>query len=448
MKLRFAPSPTGYIHVGNARTLLINWLYARHHSASFYLRFDDTDRERSKHAFEEQIIEDLNWLGLSYDAVFRQSERLDIYTKAAEQLKSIGRLYPCYEAKEELEFKRKRLLAQKRPPIYDRAALKLTASQVADFEKQGRQPHWRFLLKEDEIKWDDLTHGTLSFQASNLSDPILLREDGTPIFTLSGMVDDLEMGITHILRGNDHITNTAIQIQILEALGGKNADFHFGHVPLLTSADGEGFSKRLGSLSLQDLRSEGYESLSILNYLASLGLSEEMPVALTLDTLAKSFDLQKLGRASPKFSLEGLDRTNTKILHTLSYTDVQERLKQEGLPQITPAFWEMVKDNLMKLKDIEPYLTTCFGEITPVIQTADKPYLEQAIAALPSEPWSESTWHSWTQTLKEKSGRKGPELFMPLRQALTGDSHGPEMKKLLPFISPQKVIKRLSGERA
>jgi glutamyl-tRNA synthetase len=446
MRLRFAPSPTGYIHVGNTRTLLVNWLYARRHNATFYLRFDDTDAERSKVEYEEQIIKDLAWLGITYEKVFRQSERLEIYAQAATKLKESNRLYPCYETKNELDFKRKRLLSQGRPPIYDRAALKLSKDQIESYEKEGRKPHWRFLLNDDEITWNDLAHGPLSFQGSNLSDPILVREDGTPVFTLSGMVDDMEMGITHILRGDDHITNTAIQIQILEALGGKASDFHFGHTPLLTGAQGEGLSKRLGSLSLHELRTDDFDPLAITNYLANLGLSEEMPLTFSLTDLAIQFDLQKLGKSAPKFSLEDMERTNADILHHMPYPLIQERIKNHGYENIREDFWETVKGNLTRLRDLKPFMTMCFGEISPVIE--DTTYLEQAISVLPNEPWTDATWESWTNIIKEKTGRKGKELYMPLRLALTGESHGPEMKKFLPFIGYNKAKRRLSGEHA
>jgi glutamyl-tRNA synthetase len=424
----------------------VNWLYARHHGASFYLRFDDTDAERSKVEYEDQIIKDLAWLGLSYEKTFRQSERLAIYAQAANKLKEIGRLYPCYETKNELDFKRKRMLSQGRPPIYDRAALKLTQEQITAYEQEGRKPHWRFLLNAEEIVWNDLAHGPLSFQGANLSDPILIREGGTPVFTLSGMVDDMEMGITHIIRGNDHITNTSIQIQILEALGGNAQDFHFGHIPLLMDEHGASLSKRIGSLSLLELRAEDFEPLAIVNYLAKLGLSEELPLCFSLDELAKKYDLQKLSKASPKFSLIDMERTNADILHKMPYAQVEDNLKAHGYSGVREEFWETVKGNLTKFKDLKPYLTICFGEISPIID--DKDYMAQAIAALPPEPWTDMTWEEWTSNLKQLTGRKGKELFMPLRHALTGEGHGPEMKKFLPFIGYQKAKRRLGGEKA
>jgi glutamyl-tRNA synthetase len=446
MKLRFAPSPTGHLHVGNARTLILNWLYAKKHGADFILRFDDTDPERSRDEYAEQIKVDMAWLGLVYSQAYKQSDRLTLYLEAAEQLKQSGRLYPCYETKQELDFKRKRQLSQGRPPIYDRAALKLTAEDIAHFEAEGRVPHWRFKLNAGEIAWDDLAHGALSFQGANLSDPILIRENGAPVFTLSGVVDDIDLKITHIVRGDDHISNTAIQIQIIEALGCDPRAFHFAHLPLMTGAQGEGFSKRLGSLSLKQLHAEGYEPLALLNYLGRLGNSKEYELAFSLEELAQTFDLQEYGRSSPKFSLEDLGRVNAKVLQALSFDSIKGRLEQEGYPDVAPEFWEMVKGNLNKLQDLRLYTQICFAEVIPVI--TDEAYLQIACEALPSEPWSEATWKQWTTVLKESTDRKGKDLFMPLRQALTGEDHGPEMHKLLPFIGYEKAIKRLSGRRA
>lgn len=446
MKLRFAPSPTGYLHVGNARTLLLNWLYAKKHGATFFLRFDDTDLERSRDDYADQIRKDLAWLGLTYDQEIRQSDRLPLYQQAAEKLKSLGRLYPCYETKEELDFKRKRQLAQGRPPLYDRAALRLSPETLEQYQKEGRLPHWRFKLEASTMTWHDLAHGPLSFKGEHLSDPILIRENGAPVFTLSGIVDDLDMGITHIIRGDDHITNTAIQLQIFEALGGKSSDVTLAHVPLLTGMQGEGLSKRLGSLSLKDLKEEGLEPLALLNYLSTLGMSEDIDIGLSLEGLAKTFDLSKLGRSAPKFSREDLDRVNAKVLHKMPFSFIKERLMALGFKDISEAFWETIKGNLSKLDDIALFGRICFSEITPTIEDAD--YLKTAKEALPPEPWDHETWVKWTTRLKEETGRKGKALFMPLRQALTGEDHGPEMQSLLPFIGYDKALKRLSGQKA
>ena len=446
MKLRFAPSPTGYLHVGNARTLLLNWMYAKKHGAEFILRFDDTDQERSKDEYVLQIEADLAWLGLDYVAVFKQSERLDLYNKAIEALKESGRLYPCYETKQELDFKRKRQLSQGKPPIYDRAALKLSAGEIASYKAEGRIAHWRFKLEDKVIKWNDIGHGEISFEGKHLSDPILIRENGAPVFTLSGVVDDIDMGITHVIRGDDHISNTAIQIQIIEALGGKCEDFTFAHLPLITGAKGEGLSKRLGSLSLMDLHSHNYEAMALVNYLGNLGNSKETLIAKTNAEFVKMFNLSNFGKSSPKYFQEDLDRANSKLLQEFSYDEIKPRLDELRIKQVDAQLWEAVKGNLNKLVDLKLYEDICFNAITPKIEDAE--FIDIAKGHLPATPWSEETWAAWANAVKEETGRKGKALFMPLRQALTGQDHGPEMKKLLPIIGHEKALKRLSGEKA
>ncbi len=445
MKLRFAPSPTGNLHVGNARTLLLNWFYAKKQGAEFILRFDDTDLERSKDEYAEQIKQDMAWLGLDYDAVLKQSDRLSVYHDAAEKLKQSGRLYPCYETKHELDFKRKRQLSQGRPPIYDRAALRLSADEIAAFEAEGRIPHWRFQLEDVTITWQDGAHGELSFEAKHFSDPILIRENGAPVYTLSGVVDDLELGITHIIRGDDHISNTAIQIHLMEALGGCGEDFVFVHLPLLTGADGEGLSKRLGSLGLKDLKKENYEAMTLVNYLGQLGNSEESDISLSLEGFIDSFDLSKFGKSSPKFSQEDLLRANGKFLQVVPFEQIKSRLDDLGFTKTTKTFWETIQGNLTLLTDVKEYEEICFSTITPKIEEHD--FIEKAKEALPKAPWNEETWAQWTSVLKSQTGHKGKALFMPLRQALTGEDHGPEMKKLLPFIGYEKALKRLNGNR-
>jgi len=446
MKLRFAPSPTGNLHVGNARTLLLNWLYAKKHGAQFMLRFDDTDVERSKEEYADQIKKDMAWLGLDYDDVAKQSERLDLYKAAAEKLKTSGRLYPCYETKNELDFKRKRQLSQGRPPVYDRAALRLSADEVAAFEAEGRVPHWRFKLEDATITWCDAAHSDMTFEAKHFSDPILIRENGAPVYTLSGVVDDLDLGITHVVRGDDHISNTAIQIQLMEALGGKGSDFVFAHLPLLTGSKGEGLSKRLGSLSLMDLRAQNYEPMALINYLGNLGNPEESDVALNLDGFVTGFDLSKFGKSAPKFSEEDLQRANGKFLQIVPFSQIKPRLDELGFTKTTPEFWQTIQGNLTLLTDVKDYESVCFEEISPKIEEVD--FVSQAKSSLPQGAWDEETWKAWTTHLKEETGRKGKALFMPLRQALTGEDHGPEMKKLLPFIGYEKALKRLSGQKA
>lgn len=447
MKLRFAPSPTGNLHVGNARTLLLNWLLAKSKKAHFTLRFDDTDQERSKDEYVTQIKADMAWLGLDYDAEIKQSDRMDLYAAAAENLKKRGRLYPCYETKNELDFKRKRQLSQGRPPVYDRAALRLTDEEIKEFEAEGRIPHWRFKLEEDAtITWSDAAHGDISFEAKHFSDPILIRENGAPVYTLSGVVDDLDLGITHIVRGDDHISNTAIQIQLMEALGGKGSDFVFAHFPLLTGADGEGLSKRLGSLGLKDLKSDNFEVMALVNYLGNLGNPQETSIATTMQEFISTFDITHYGKSSPRFCPDELLRTNEKVLHAMTFEQIEPRLKELGFDNVTPDFWSMVQGNLVKLTDVEYFYKICYREITPVIEEPD--YIQHALALLPEGKWTTETWGIWTKALAEKTGRKGKQLFMPLRKALTAEEHGPEMKNLLPFIGYEKTKQRLQGMKA
>lgn len=444
--LRFAPSPTGLLHIGNARTALINWLFARKNKATFILRLDDTDLARSEQQYEQAIYEDLKWLGLTYDHIEWQSKRLQEYEKAAETLKASGRLYPCYETPEELEFKRRRLLSQGQPPIYDRAALNLTSAEHDRFLKEGRKPHWRFKLTAEEISWKDLIRGDISFEGKNLSDPILIREDNSPVYTLSSVVDDIDFGITHIIRGEDHITNTAIQLQLIEALGTDSKSFTFGHVQYLLGEQGESLSKRIGSLSLRQLQEEGYEACALASYLAKLGTSEDISPTLSLDQLINEFDISHVGRAAPRFSKTMLDRINTRLLHHQPYSNIQARLAEEGLHYIQEEFWNACHGNINKLLDLKNIWNICTQELVPRIEDAS--YLEEACKSLPLEPWSSETWSTWTQAIKEKTGRKGRELFMPLRQALTGEDHGPEMKELLLLIGREKALKRLQGKVA
>ncbi len=447
MKLRFAPSPTGYLHVGNARTLLLNWFQAKKNNAEFVLRFDDTDQERSEDKYVDQIRTDLHWLGIDYSNELKQSDRLDLYARAAKTLKDSGRLYPCYETKNELDFKRKRQLSQGRPPVYDRAALRLSQEEIKEFEAEGSTPHWRFKLdQEASITWEDAAHGTLTFEAKHFSDPILLRENGAPVYTLSGVVDDLDMGITHIIRGDDHISNTAIQIQLMEALGGSGNDFIFAHMPLLTGSDGGGLSKRLGSLGLKDLKEQQVEPMSILSYLGTLGNSSDAETYTSTEAFLEKFDLKNFGKSAPKFSMEDLERTNEKFLQLVSFDQIKERLNQLGFTNITPEFWLTIQGNLKYLTDVKELYDICYNNITPHVE--DQDYMATALNLLPETPWTTDTWKEWTCALKEKTGRKGRELFMPLRQALTAANHGPEMKNILPFIGPEKTMKRLKGETA
>ena len=444
--VRFAPSPTGLLHVGNTRTVLINWLFAYKHQGTFILRLDDTDFERSRDEYTDAIHQDLNWLGLSHDRYEVQSKRLQKYEKAAESLKEQGLLYPCYETPEELDFKRRLQRTQGLPPIYDRAALKLTASDIQKYQDQGRKPHWRFVLKDEPVSWDDLVRGMTRFDRNTASDPILIREDGTFVYTLCSVVDDIDMGVTHIIRGEDHVSNTAVQVQLFKALGAGDNQFTFGHLPLMVGEQGESLSKRLGSLSLNELRDQDIESLALNSYLAKIGTSEDVTPAFSMEQLISEFDITYFGRASPRFSLPNLEKLNAKFLHGCDFKDIQPKLKTHGLEDVDHAFWQAVQGNLTKVKDLNHFIEICQKEITPKIE--DPAYIHQAMDVLPEMPWDLQTWSQWTELLKAKTDRKGKALYMPLRLALTGESHGPEMKDYLPLLGRDRVLKRLQGLKA
>lgn len=443
--VRFAPSPTGRIHVGNVRLALVNWLFARKTGGTFLFRLDDTDEERSTQEFADGIARDLTWLGLTWDRFARESDRYQRYDEAAAALKASGRLYPCYETPEELSLKRASLVSQGRPPIYDRAALRLTDADRARLEGQGRKPHWRFQLSPTPIEWTDLVRGPVKFEGTVLTDPVLIREDGRPLYTLTSVVDDVDFAITHIIRGEDHVANTAVQIQIFQALGGAVPSF--AHLPLLTDAGGQGLSKRLGSLSIGSLRDDdGIEPMALASLLAKLGTSDPIEARLTLDELVAEFDLSKVSRATPKFDPEDLARINARVLHLMPFEQVATRLEALGLTGVDAAFWDAVRPNLARLDEARDWWAVTHAPVTPLVE--DAAFLGQAAALLPDDPWDLTTWGAWTAAVKGATGRKGKELFLPLRRALTGRDHGPELKNLLPLIGRARALRRLGGETA
>ncbi len=444
MKVRFAPSPTGRLHVGNARIALLNWLWARQQGGRVLLRLDDTDAERSTAAFAAGIEEDLRWLGLDWDDLARQSARSARYAAAVAALKAAGRLYPCYETAEELELKRKLQLTSGRPPIYDRAALALTPAERARYEAEGRQPHWRFKLEPGAIAWRDAVQGDKHFEGAHLSDPVLLRADGRPLYTLSSVVDDIELGVTHVLRGEDHVANTAVQVQLFAALGGALP--HFAHLPLLTDAGGQGLSKRLGALSLAALRQDGLEPMAVNSYLAKLGTPDPIAPRQSLEALAAEFDIARFSRATPKFDPAELEPLNARLLHEMPYDAVRPWLQARGLDDVDAALWLAVRGNLTRRGEIGLWRQVVHGEVAPEIEEPD--YLAQAAALLPPEPWDGETWSRWTAALKQATGRKGRALFLPLRKALTGRASGPELAALLPLIGRETAARRLAGQPA
>lgn len=444
VRVRFAPSPTGYIHAGNVRAAVVTWLFAQKNAGHFLLRIDDTDLERSKKEYEEDIEKSLTWLGLKWDEKARQRDRMNRYSDVIETLKSAGRLYACYETPEELALKRKTQLSQGLPPIYDRAALKLSPEQIEKFKAEGRAPHWRFKLKDGIIEWHDLIRGPVKFDTKDMSDPVLIREDGSPLYHLCSVIDDIDHGITHVIRGEDHVSNTAMHIQMFQAIGATPPQF--AHMPMIMDAEGGKLSKRLGSLSVRDLReTEGLEPMAIISFLALLGSSESIEPFTTVEALLEKFDISKFSKGAPKFDLEEMIRLNAKVIHQLDFTAVQSRLSELGMNGVDETFWLAVRPNLTRLSDVKEWWQVANGPVTPQIDDAD--FIKAATAVLPPAPWTATTWKDWTDAVKAATGRKGKDLFMPLRRAITGMDHGPELAVLLPLIGPDKVLSRLSGQR-
>jgi len=435
--VRFAPSPTGQLHLGNLRTALVNFLFAKRAGGQFLLRIDDTDLERSKAEHAAAIETDLSWLGLAWDQFARQSDRFDRYAAAAERLKQSGRLYPSFETQEELELKRKLALSRGKPPIYDRAALRLSAEEIAARLAAGETPSWRFKLAPGPIAWTDMVRGATEFQAENLSDPVLVRGDGVPLYTLSSVVDDVEFGITDIIRGEDHVANTAVQIQLIEALGG--AVPRFGHFALIADASGDKLSKRAGAQSLAALRDDGIEPMAVLSLLAKLGTADPIDLRPDMATLIAEFDIAKFGRSRPKLDPDELILLNAKLLHGTAFESVRDRLP-DGAGE---DFWLAVRGNLERVSDAETWWRVCQGPVEPVITDPD--FTRIAASLLPDGVLGETSWSAWTGAVKQATGRKGKELFLPLRLALTGVDHGPELAKLLPLIGREQVLARLAA---
>ncbi len=431
------------MHLGNARTALLNWLFARHHGGCFIIRLDDTDRKRQDACFTKFLFEDLDWLGLRSDEQVCQSERTAIYTPFLEKLKKAGRLYPCYETPEELERKRQLQLARRLPPVYDRASLHLSKAECHVYETQGRKPHWRFRLTEGTVSWIDLIRGPIQYAMSAVSDPIVLRSDGTPSFLLAGAIDDMDLGITHILRGEDHITNTAIQIQMMQALEGEPQALAFGHFSLITDTEGRGFSKRLGSISLQELRQEGLMPLAITSTLAALGTADAPQMVPTLIDLARHFDLKKFGRSTPKLDLEHLRSINRKYLQQLPWEQARSLLKAQKCDEgITQTLWEIVRSDLKNIQDVQVWKNILLNPLIPPLGV-DPGFCVAASEALPSAPWDQDTWKEWTLKIKKRTGLSGRALYHPLRLLLTGRDQGPEMRFLLPLIGFERSSQRL-----
>lgn len=442
VKVRFAPSPTGKLHVGNVRTALVNWMFAKGQGGSFVLRIDDTDLARSTPEFEQGIEDDLTWLGLVWDERYNQSKRFDRYEEASERLKAAGRLYACYDTAEELDRRRKVQLSRGLPPIYDRAGLALTDAEKAAYEAEGRRPHWRFRLDGRRVAWEDLSRGHAEVDTASMSDPVLIREDGLFLYTLPSVVDDIDMGITHVIRGEDHVTNTGAQIEIFEALGGPVPAF--AHMPLLVGEDGQALSKRLGSLSIAEMRDKGYEPIAITSHLGRIGTSDPLEVGDSIDALGASFAFSKMGRSPARYDTADLDRLNAQALHVMDYATARPRLAELDA-DLGETFWNGVRGNLQKFADVVDMAKIVRGPVTPQIE--DRDFAQAALAALP-ESVDETLWPVWTAAVKEATGAKGKALFMPLRRMITGQDHGPDMATLAPLIGRERIVKRLSGETA
>ena len=441
---RFAPSPTGRLHVGNVRTALMNWLFVRERGGKFVLRIDDTDLERSTNEYEEGIKRDLKWLGLNWDETFNQSHRFPSYEAAAKKLREDGLLYACYETADELDRQRKLLRVQGKPPVYNRAGLDLTDEQKAAFEAEGRKPHWRFKLSGEVARWTDMVRGEQSVDTSSLSDPVLIRGDGSFLYTLPSVVDDIEAKITHVIRGEDHVTNSGAQIEVFQALSDHLPEF--AHTPLLVWKDGSPLSKRLGSLSMGELKDQGFEPLAICSLLAKIGTSDAIEIRPSMDDLKDEFSFEKIGRAPARFSDDELLLLNGRLLHDTPYAAVKDHLESLNVGG-GEDFWTLIRSNVSKVTDAAGWSTVIYAPMPGRIEDEDKDFCEAAANALP-DSITAGTWSEWTSTLKVDHARKGKTLFMPLRRALTGRDRGPEMGKLLELLGAEKAKARLLGETA
>ena len=440
-KVRLAPSPTGYLHIGNFRTALINFLFAKNKNGHFMLRIDDTDDERSLKKYEDSIKEDLSWVGINWDSLEKQSSRLSYYDQALQKLLDKKRAYPCFETAEELSLKRKKQLSSGKPPIYDRSALNLSDSDIADLKAKGRSPHYRFLLDHKDVNWNDLVKGTSQYNMSNLSDPVIIREDGRVIYTLASVVDDIDFEVTDILRGEDHMTNSAAQIQLFEAL--ESSPPNLGHLSLLTDISGAGLSKRLGSISLRDLKDEGFQPMAISSLLSKVGTSDAVEIFRDINQIISDFDISKFGKSKPKFDKNELRGLNSKLFKMLDFSDISNQLKKFNF-KISSDFWELVKGNIENLEELKLWWNIIYGNIEPKYN--DENFLNTALETLPEGNFDKNTWTNWTSILMEETGRKGKELYNPLRMCLTGQNKGPEMATLVFLMGRGKVLERLTNK--
>ena len=436
---RFAPSPTGYIHVGNLRTALMNYLITAKVGGTFILRLDDTDRERSKQEYADGLMSDLDWLGLHWDRVEKQSLRFDRYREAAEQLRGVGRFYECFESPVELDLKRKKQLNMHKPPVYDRASWRMTDAEKTVARAEGREGYWRFLLDQQRIDWTDGIVGPISIDAASVSDPVLIRADGQILYTFASSVDDIDMGVTSIVRGADHVTNTATQIQIMQAMGGTPPSF--AHHSLLTGPGGEELSKRLGTLSLRDLRARGVEPMALLSLMARLGSSKPVELARSMQDLIDGFDIGSFGSAPTKFDAEDLFPLTRAHVQSLPLPRVAAKIAEIGVPDDqAEGFWAVAKGNITVLADLAGWWHLFRDGAEPLVDDEDRDFVAAAYALLPAKPWTTATWGEWTAVVKDATGRKGKTLFRPLRRALTGLDAGPEMADVMPMLQKLRPL--------
>ena len=440
MRTRFAPSPSGFIHLGNARSAVLNWIYSKKNNGEFILRIDDTDKQKSKKEFEISIKENLSWLGIDWQKTFNQSSRLQIYEKNIFKLKESGRLYPCFETEEELLLKKKSLLSSGKPPIYDRSSLYLSQKEVDQNLNKGIKPHWRFKLKEEIISWEDSIKGKMSFDSNKLSDPILIRADGSFLYHLPSVSDDINEGITDIIRGEDHITNTAYHIQIFQAL--KSRVPNFAHHPFLTDEQGKGFGKRIGSLSINSLQELGYENITLLNYLLNIGSNIDIVAEKKIQRLINNFDLANISTSNPKFSIKILKSLNKNILQSYDFDEISHRIDLITENFNNKVVWKFVKNNIDFFSEIKGWVGVIKLAKKEFLNNLDKNFLDIAIKNLPNEPFNDNSWEEWTNRIKNETGLKGKDLFMPLRVALTGMNNGPELKYLMPLLNKELILKK------
>ena len=440
MPLRFAPSPSGYLHVGNARTAVMNWILSKQSEESFLLRLDDTDEEKSKEKYAQSIREDLDWLGLSWNNSITQSSRLNYYNDVFEKLKKNKQIYPCYETDEELNLKRALKRNSGLPPVYDRSALNLTSKDIRQLESEGRKPYWRFKLPEDSFSWEDEIHGKIKFDVSSYSDPVLMRADGRPLYSLTSVADDIDMNISFIVRGNDHLSNSGAQVAIFKSLG---ADIpKFAHLGLLVGSRGDPLSKRTGSLSLKSLRENGIEAQALLNYLIFVGTSSAINLNKNEKEIVERFDLANLSKNNAHFDESILNSLTSQYLHILSFEEVKDRFNNIGISTVKEEFWDVIRKNISIFEDVLFWWKVVNDNIQTIIN--DKEFIGQAMNCMPVGEFTNNTWKEWTNNLSAMTGKKGKSLFMPLRLAITGCDYGPAMGDLLPLIGRQKVCDRLN----